>query len=122
MRVGRVRGGVACAVRADAAVVRHDGGMTIPGLAPRGGFGAIVAVWVAGAVFAVAIGLLVPSDARGAWMPIGLAACILMAFVVQLRSGHPERFLYRVSASVLGALVVMGLVGLGLGLASLFTG
>ena len=90
--------------------------MTVPGLAPRGGIGGIVAVWIAGAVIAVTIGLVAPSEWRAAWMPVGLAACLVLAFVVQLVQGHAEGFLRRVAASVLGAMVVMGLIGLGLGL------
>jgi len=96
--------------------------MAIPGLAPRGGFGGIVAVWVAAAVIAITIGLVAPSDWRAAWMSVGLAGCLILAFVVQLLYGHAEGFLRRVAASVLGALLVMGLIGLGLGLASLFAG
>ena len=53
-------------------------------------------------------------------MPVGLAGCLILAFAVQLGVGHAEGFLRRVAASVLGALVVMGLFGLGMGLISLF--
>ncbi|WP_336631677.1 MULTISPECIES: hypothetical protein [unclassified Microbacterium] len=94
--------------------------MTVPGLAPRGGFGAIVGVWGAGAAIAVTVGLAVPPEWRAAWMAVGLAACILISFSVQLWQGHPEGFIRRVAASALGAMLVMGLIGLGLGLASLF--
>lgn len=96
--------------------------MTVPGLAPRGTFGGIVAVWIAGAVAAVAIGLVAPSEWRAAWMPVGLAGCLVLAFAIQLAHGHADGFLRRVAASVLGAMVVMGLIGLGLGLATLFDG
>ncbi len=92
--------------------------MTLPGLAPRGGLVGIVAVWVVGAVLAVTIGVTVPESLRGAWMPVGMAGCIILAFGIQLASGHAEGFLRRVAASALGALVVMGLIGAGLALAS----
>ena len=95
--------------------------MSIPSLAPRSGFGGIVAVWVAAAVITIVIGFVAPSDWRAAWMPVGLAGCIVLAFVVQLAFGHAEGFLRRVAASALGAMVVMGLIGLGLGLASMFS-
>ncbi|WP_288785766.1 hypothetical protein [uncultured Microbacterium sp.] len=95
--------------------------MSIPGLAPRGGLGGIVAVWVAAAVIAVVIGFVAPPDWRAAWMPVGLAGCIVLAFVVQFAYGHAEGFLRRVAASALGAMAVMGLIGLGLGLASMFS-
>ena len=94
--------------------------MTVPGLAPRTGYGGIVAVWVAAGVIAVVVGLVVPGEGRAAWMPVGLAACVVLAFVVQLVPGHAEGFVRRVAASVLGALVVTGLVGLGIALGSFF--
>lgn len=94
--------------------------MTVPRLAPRRELGGIVAVWIVAAVLAVLIGLLSPEGWRGAWLPVGLAGCLVLAFVIQLVQGHAEGFLRRVAASVLGALVVMGLIGLGLGLSSLF--
>ena len=103
-------------------VVRHDGSMTVPGLAPRGGFGGIVAVWAAAAVVSIVVGLATPSEWRAAWMAVGLAGCLVLAFVVQLVVGHAEGFVRRVAASVIGAFVVMGLIGVGLGLASLFAG
>lgn len=96
--------------------------MTVPGLAPRSGLGGVVAVWVVAAAIAIVIGIAAPAESRGAWMPVGLAGCIILAFGVQLAHGHAEGFLRRVAASVLGALVVMGLIGLGLGLASLVSG
>ncbi|WP_448390358.1 hypothetical protein [Microbacterium aurum] len=94
--------------------------MTVPGLAPRAGLSGIIAVWVAAAVISVVIGIVAPEDWRAAWMPVGLAGCLILAFAVQLGVGHAEGFLRRVAASVLGALVVMGLFGLGMGLISLF--
>ncbi len=96
--------------------------MTVPRLAPRGGFAGVVAVWVVAAVVAVSIGLVVPEQSRAEWMPVGLAGCLILAFVIQLVDGHAAGFVQRVAASVVGALVVMGLIGLGLGLASLFAG
>ncbi|KXC05793.1 hypothetical protein [Microbacterium hominis] len=95
--------------------------MTLPGLAPRAGYGGIVGVWVASAVIAIAIGILAPDEWRAAWMPVGMAACLILAFVVQLVQGHSQGFLRRVAASALGAFVVMGLIGLGLGLSSMFS-
>lgn len=94
----------------------------MPALAPRDGIGRIALVWLAAAVVAVAIGIVAPPDQRAAWMPVGFAGCVCLAFVVQLGVGHAEGFIRRVAASVLGALVVMGMIGLGLGLASLFSG
>ena len=52
--------------------------------------------------------------------PKQLITVIVLSFVVQLVRGHSEGFLRRVAASALGAFVIVGLIGLGLGLASLF--
>ncbi|MFT4215429.1 MAG: hypothetical protein QM622_11730 [Microbacterium sp.] len=95
--------------------------MTVPAPAAHTSFGGIVAVWVAAAVTAVTIGIVAPDDWRAAWMAVGLAGCIVLAFVVQLVQGHPDGFLQRVAASSVGALVVMGLIGLGLGMSTLFS-
>lgn len=71
------------------------------------------------AVVAVVIGFVAPSDWRAAWMPVGLAGCMILAFVVQLFGGRAEGFLQRTALSILGAMVVMGAIGLILSLASL---
>ena len=94
--------------------------MTTSGLLPRSGVGGVIAVWITGGALAIAIGLAVPSEWRAAWMTVALAVCLVVAFVIQLAVGHADGFLRRVSASVVGAFVVMALIGLGLGLASLF--
>lgn len=99
--------------------------MSAPHLAPdddvRGGLRSVFALWALAAVVAIAIGAIAPPDWRAAWMPVGMAGCIIVAFAVQLALGRPHGFIERVAASVLGALVVMGLIGLGLGLATMFS-
>lgn len=80
----------------------------------------IAAVWGVGAVIAVVIGIFLPIDERGAWLGIGLGVCVSLAFVVQLVRGQAEGFLRRVALSVLGALVVMGVIGLGFAVAAFF--
>ncbi|MGC5171527.1 hypothetical protein ACPW96_14555 [Micromonospora sp. DT81.3] len=96
--------------------------MTTPELAPRSMFGGVVAVWVTGGLVAIAIGLFVPPDWRAAWLTVGLGACLLLAFAVQLFTGRSKGFIDRVAASVLGALVVMGVISAGLGLAAIIPG
>jgi hypothetical protein len=93
--------------------------MTLPDLAPRRAYGGVVAVWIVAAVVAVVIGVLAPADWRSAWMPVGLAGTVVLAFVIQLAPGRSQGFIERVAASALGALLVMGLIGLGFALASL---
>ncbi|KJL42081.1 hypothetical protein RS81_01239 [Microbacterium terrae] len=79
-------------------------------------------MWVCAAVLAVFIGLVVGADARAQWLAVGLGACLLLAFAIQLRTGRSQGFTERVAASVLGALVVMGVISLGFGLAAVIPG
>ena len=94
--------------------------MALPELAPRNTFVGVVVVWVAAAVIALVIGMVAPADWRAAWMPLGLGACFFLAFGIQLSYGTPQGFIQRVAASVLGAIAVMGFIGIGFGLATLF--
>ncbi|MCT9821056.1 hypothetical protein N3K63_12280 [Microbacterium sp. W1N] len=96
--------------------------MTLPELAPRRTYTAVIATWILAAVLALAVGLLAPEDWRAAWMPVAMGVCFIAAFALNLASGRSQGFIQRIAASVLGALVVMGLIGAGLGLASLFGG
>ncbi len=90
-------------------------------LAPRGVFVGIAVVWGAALVLSLAIALLVPEEWRMAWMTVGLGACIILAFVVQLWRGRTQGFIDRVALSTAGALLVMGLVSAGFGVAALIT-
>jgi len=96
--------------------------MSVPELAPRNGYGGVLAVWVSAAVLALAIGVVAPPDWRAAWMAVGLGACVILAFGVHLAGGRALGFTQRIAASVLGAMLVMGLIGVGFGLATLFAG
>jgi len=53
---------------------------------------------------------------------VGLGGCLVAAFAIQLWSGRSQGFTQRVAASVLGAMVVMGIISLGFGLAALVPG
>jgi hypothetical protein len=96
--------------------------MTSPEFPIRTRFGGIIAVWVIAVVVALAIGVFAEPEWRGAWLPVGLGVCFLSAFTIQLASGRSQGFIMRVSLSVLGAMVVMGLLGAGFALAELFAG
>ncbi|MCR2812817.1 hypothetical protein NQ166_00875 [Microbacterium sp. zg.Y1090] len=93
--------------------------MTIPELAPRRTFGGIIAVWVVAALAAVAIGIFAPAEWRAPWVTVALGGCLVLSFAVQLASGRSQRFTERMAASILGSLLVMGVIGFGFGLASL---
>ena len=84
--------------------------------------GGIVAVWIFAAVVGVAVGLFVGDEARAAWLSVGLGGCLVLAFAIQLWSGRSQAFTERVAASILGALLVMGIISLGFGLAAIVPG
>jgi CDP-diglyceride synthetase len=94
-------------------------GMSIPDLAPRRTIGGIVAVWVLALVAGVVIGLFVPAQAHAQWITVALGGCVIVAFAVQLWYGRSQAFIQRVAASVLGAVVVLGLITAAFGLASI---
>lgn len=96
--------------------------MATPELAPRRTFGGVIAVWVFAAVLGVAIGVFVPEEWRAAWLTVGLGGCLVLAFAVQLWFGRSQGFTERVAASVLGALLVLGVISLGFGLAAVVPG
>lgn len=93
--------------------------MATPELAPRGTIAGVVAVWIAAAVAGVAIGIFVPPDWRAAWLTLALAGCLVFSFGLQLWYGRSQRFIQRVAAGVLGALLVLGVISAGFGLAAL---
>jgi hypothetical protein len=94
----------------------------MPDLAPRSTTTGIVAVWILAALAALAVGTVVPAEVRGAWMPLAFAGCVFASFAVQLFYGRSVGFLVRVAIGAVGSLLVMGLIGVGLGLAALFAG
>ncbi|GAA1966230.1 hypothetical protein [Microbacterium deminutum] len=108
-------------IRALHAIVRDNGAVAIPELAPRRTFGGVIAVWVIAAVVGVAIGIFVSAESRAAWLAVGLGGCLILAFAIQLWTGRSQGFTQRVAASILGALLVMGVLSLGFGLASIVT-
>jgi CDP-diglyceride synthetase len=96
--------------------------VVVPELAPRRTVGGIIAVWVVAAVIGMLVGLLAGEDSRAQWLAVGLGGCLILSFVVQLWSGRSQGFTERVAASALGALVVMGVISLGFGLAAIVPG
>lgn len=102
--------------------VRDNDRMVTPELAPRRTFGGVVAVWVLAAVVGVAVGLFVPAPWRAGWLILGLGGCLLVDFGIQLWFGRSQGFTERVAAGILGALVVLGVISAGFGLAAIVPG
>ncbi len=101
--------------------MRQNRRVTTPETSARPSMAGVVGVWVTAAVIAVLVGILAPDDWRAAWMGVGMGLVIPIAFAVQLWSGRSHGFIQRMALSVLGALLVMGCIGVGLGLATLFS-
>jgi hypothetical protein len=99
--------------------MRNNGVMTEPALAPRNAFVGVIVVWAAAFVATVAIGIFVPEEWRVPWMLVGFGGVVLLSFAVQLWYGRTQGFIFRVASSVIGALMLMGLISVGFGLAAL---
>lgn len=99
--------------------MRNNGVMTEPALAPRNAFVGVVVVWAAAFVATVAIGIFVPEEWRAPWMLVGFGGVVLLSFAVQLWYGRTQGFIFRVASSIIGALLLMGLISVGFGLAAL---
>ncbi|MEV8250471.1 hypothetical protein AB0O87_06060 [Microbacterium sp. NPDC076768] len=93
--------------------------MTDPALAPRNAFVGVIVVWAAAFLATVAIGIFVPEEWRVPWLLVGFGGAVLLSFAVQLWYGRTQGFIFRVASSVTGALLLMGLVSIGFGLAAL---
>lgn len=71
--------------------------------------GTVVPVWVLCLVASVTIGVASPADQYLTWLPIALAAAVLLTFCIQLSTLTKEGFVNRVMASIGGAVLVLGL-------------
>lgn len=100
----------------------QNGDMSEAAQPTRNAFIGVIVSWVFALVIAVLIGILVGSADRAPWLVMGFAAVILVTFAVQLWYASPVGFIFRIAASVGGALVLMGLVSAGFGLAALLPG
>lgn len=102
--------------------MRDDVLVAVPELVPRRTIGGIIAVWVVAALVGVAVGVFSGPEARVVWLIIALALCLVLSFAVQLWYGRSQGFTERVAASVLGSMLVLGLISLGFGLATIVPG
>ncbi|CDK01693.1 Predicted membrane protein [Microbacterium sp. C448] len=96
--------------------------MSAPELAPRSSVGGIAAIWIAALLGGVAVAIFVPAAYQAQWFVLALAASLLLSFGVQLAYGRSTGFIRRVAASVLGALVALGVVSVAVGVATIIPG
>lgn len=71
--------------------------------------GTVVPVWVLCVAASITIGGASPAEQYLTWLPIALAAAVLMTFCIQLSTLTKEGFVNRVMASLGGAVLVLGL-------------
>lgn len=98
---------------------KYDVCMSEPALAPRNAFHGVVSVWIASLVTAILLGVLLPEEIKVGWVLIAFGVIVLASFAVQLAYGRASGFIVRVAASVMGSMLLMGLVSIALGLAAL---
>lgn len=99
--------------------MRNNGVMSEPVLAPRNALVGVFGVWGAAFLASIAIGIFVPEEWRVSWLLVAFGGSVLLAFAVQLWYGTTQGFIFRVGASVIGALLLMGVISVGFGLAAL---
>ncbi len=68
--------------------------------------------WVFGALAALAVGIFVGPGDRFTWLAIAAGASLLVGFAANLWDGRSDGFIVRTAASVLGALIAMGVISL----------
>ena len=73
-------------------------------------------VWIVALLGAVGVGMLA-GESYLTWLPVVLAGCVLLTFVIQLAIQRKEGLVSRMIASVFGALVIVGIATLVLAVA-----
>jgi hypothetical protein len=86
----------------------QDGGVTTTEQQWELRVGTVVPVWALCLVAAIVIGVASPADQYLTWLPIALAAAVLVTFCIQLSTLTKEGFVHRVMASIGGAVLVTG--------------
>lgn len=75
----------------------------------------VVPAWVAAAIGAVLVAVLAPSPLQ--WIPVVLAAAVLLSFLIQLGIQRKEGLVVRLIASLGGAFLVLVVASAALALA-----
>lgn len=99
--------------------MRNNGVMSEPALAPRNAFVGVIVVWAVAFVATLAVGIFVPEEWRAQWLLVAFGVIVLLSFAVQLWYGRTQGFIFRVASSVAGALLLMGVISIGFGIAAL---
>lgn len=65
-------------------------------------------IWLVAAVGAVLTGVLVAPADRLVWISLSLAGCTILTLAAQLSTGQKEGYVHRVTLSLVGAVLVLG--------------
>ncbi len=84
--------------------------MTAPELVPHRPMRPIVGVWIATVLAGIVIVLFVPRGWQGTWTTIALGFALVAAFAVQLWYGIASDFIRRTATTVLGSLLILGII------------
>ncbi len=76
----------------------------------------VLPVWSLAIVGAVLVSVLSPDSQYLTWLPIVLAACILLTFCIQLALVQKEGLVNRMTACLGGAVLILGLATVVLGI------
>ncbi len=79
----------------------------------------VIASWALAAVVVIAVGIAFEQFQRAPWLVVGFALVVVVSFAIQLWYAAPSGFIFRVAASVGGALVIMGAISLTFGMVAL---
>ncbi len=79
----------------------------------------VLPVWAVALLGAIGIGVAVHPDDYLTWLPMVLALCLLLAFVIQLALPVKQGLVSRMTASVGGAVVILAVASLVLALVAL---
>jgi hypothetical protein len=96
--------------------------MTDAPMTPSRTWRGIFGVWGVAVVGAILVAVLVPEGLRFTWLSLTLAACTLLAFIVQLLTHQKVGFIDRLSISVVGVVGILSVAAALLGLSALFQG
>jgi hypothetical protein len=82
----------------------------------------IFGVWGAAVIGAILVGIFAPAGLHFTWLSLTLAACTLLAFVLQLATHQKVGFIDRLSITIVGVVGILTVAAAVLGLAALFAG
>ncbi|WP_411720697.1 hypothetical protein [Mycetocola sp.] len=96
--------------------------MTDAPMTPSRTWRGIFGVWGVAVAGAILVAIFAPVGLRFTWLSLTLAACALLAFIVQLLTHQKIGFIDRLSISIVGVVGVLAVAAALLGLATLFQG